>query len=65
MMSDYKRDIDNKIDQEQDKEEIKWESSLSNFSEWILNVQQLLYPTFINDHLCDVFIFILFCNIQG
>lgn len=38
MMSDYKRDIDNKIDQEQDKEEIKWESSLANFSEWILDV---------------------------
>ena len=63
MMSDYKRDIDNKIDQEQDKEEIKWESSPTNLSEWILDVKQLFNTTLINDHLSNVFIFILFCNI--
>lgn len=39
MMGDYKRDIDNKIDQEQDEEEIKWKSSLPNLSERIFYVQ--------------------------
>lgn len=63
MMGDYKRDIDNKIDQKQNEEEVKRESSLSNLSERIFYVQQLLYPAFVDNHFCDIFVFILFRNI--
>ena len=62
-MCDYKRDINDEINQEQNKEKVEWKSSFPNFSEWILNVQQFLDSTLVNDHLCDAFVLILLCNI--
>ena len=65
MLEENKRDIEDIVNQVKTNEEIEGKSILSYPAIGCLYVQKLLYPSFVHDHLCDVFVFIFLGDIKG
>ena len=57
--------IQNIIGQEQRQQQIKWKCFLLQLPKRRLDVHQLLDSLLIEDHLRDIFIIILYCQIEG
>ena len=64
MLEENKRDVEDIVDQVKTNEEIEGKCILSYPAIRCLDVQKLLDPSFVHDHLCDVFIFIFLGDIK-
>lgn len=59
-----KADVEDVVGQKQKQKQEKWKSVFFELTERSFDVHELLYALFVNYHICNILIFVLFCYIQ-